>query len=139
MKIHPVDGLMWFKSVKIQSFSRWFGFSRLLVLAQVPSSSLYQGLELRVPIPKENGACRRTIFDLYHSFKESDIVNFIKIQRIKWADPVVRMDGDHTTKKVFNTQPPHEERGRRTFWIGDVSGENASNGNELNSCDVIVT
>ncbi|GFV13862.1 uncharacterized protein TNCV_523411 [Trichonephila clavipes] len=36
---------------------------------------------------------------------ESDIVNFIKIQRIKWAGQVVRVDEDRTTKKVFNAQP----------------------------------
>ncbi|GFX76418.1 uncharacterized protein TNCV_5090571 [Trichonephila clavipes] len=37
--------------------------------------------------------------------KKSDIVNFIKIQRIKWAGQFVRMDKDHPTKKVFNVQP----------------------------------
>ncbi|GFV59446.1 uncharacterized protein TNCV_3172861 [Trichonephila clavipes] len=44
-------------------------------------------------------------FELYQSYKESNIVNFIKIQRIKWAGHVVRMDEDRTTKKVFNAQP----------------------------------
>ncbi|GFX98136.1 uncharacterized protein TNCV_4907811 [Trichonephila clavipes] len=42
---------------------------------------------------------RRSNLDLYQSYKESDIVNFIKIQRIKWAGHVVRMDGNRTTKK----------------------------------------
>ncbi|PRD36024.1 UNVERIFIED_CONTAM: hypothetical protein NCL1_09865 [Trichonephila clavipes] len=42
---------------------------------------------------------------LYQSYKESDIVNFIKIQRIKWAGHVVRMSEDRTTKKVFSAQP----------------------------------
>ncbi|GFT40088.1 uncharacterized protein TNCV_2171051 [Trichonephila clavipes] len=37
--------------------------------------------------------------------KESDIVNFIKIQRIKWAGRVVRRNEDRITKKVFNAQP----------------------------------
>ncbi|GFT34513.1 hypothetical protein TNCV_4124921 [Trichonephila clavipes] len=37
--------------------------------------------------------------------KQSGIVNFIKIQRIKWADHDVRTDEDRTTKKLFNAQP----------------------------------
>ncbi|GFW77693.1 uncharacterized protein TNCV_133841 [Trichonephila clavipes] len=33
------------------------------------------------------------------------IINFIKIQRIKWTGHVVRMNEDYTTKKIFNTEP----------------------------------
>ncbi|GFU01097.1 uncharacterized protein TNCV_1817011 [Trichonephila clavipes] len=44
-------------------------------------------------------------FERYQSYKESDVVNFIKIQRIKWAGHVVRMDEDRTTENVFNVQP----------------------------------
>ncbi|GFV13948.1 uncharacterized protein TNCV_524251 [Trichonephila clavipes] len=55
---------------------------------------------------QENGTMRkRSNFELYQSYKESDIVNFIKIQRIKWAGQVVRVDDDRLTKKVFNAQP----------------------------------
>ncbi|GFX60390.1 uncharacterized protein TNCV_4076121 [Trichonephila clavipes] len=42
--------------------------------------------------------------ELYRSYKESDIVTFVKIQRIKWAGHVIRMNEDRTTKKVFNAQ-----------------------------------
>ncbi|GFU67035.1 hypothetical protein TNCV_4968841 [Trichonephila clavipes] len=42
---------------------------------------------------------RRSNLDLYRSYKESDMVNFIKIQRIKWAGHVIRMNVDRTTKK----------------------------------------
>ncbi|GFW39008.1 uncharacterized protein TNCV_1830001 [Trichonephila clavipes] len=52
-----------------------------------------------------NGTWRRSNFELYQSYKESDIVNFIKIQRIKWAGHIVRMDENRTTKKVFKAQP----------------------------------
>ncbi|GFX95241.1 uncharacterized protein TNCV_848321 [Trichonephila clavipes] len=45
---------------------------------------------------------RRSNLELYHSYKVSDIIFFIKVQRIKWAGHVVRMDQDHITKKVFN-------------------------------------
>ncbi|GFU36799.1 uncharacterized protein TNCV_365611 [Trichonephila clavipes] len=55
---------------------------------------------------QENGTLgRRSNLELYQSYKESDIVNFIKIQRIKWAGHFVRMDEDRTTKKIFNAQP----------------------------------
>ncbi|GFW46458.1 uncharacterized protein TNCV_4811461 [Trichonephila clavipes] len=54
---------------------------------------------------QENVIWRRSNFELYHLHKESDIVNFIKIQRIKWVGLVFRMDEDHTTKKVFNAKP----------------------------------
>ncbi|GFX33499.1 uncharacterized protein TNCV_1006601 [Trichonephila clavipes] len=55
---------------------------------------------------QENGTwLRRSNFELYQSYKESDIVNFIKIRRIKWAGHVVRMDEDRTTKNVFNAKP----------------------------------
>ncbi|GFV42744.1 uncharacterized protein TNCV_840991 [Trichonephila clavipes] len=54
----------------------------------------------------ENGKSRRrSNFELDQSYKESDIANFIKIQRIKWARHAVRMNEDRATKKVFNAQP----------------------------------
>ncbi|GFY13502.1 ATP-dependent DNA helicase [Trichonephila clavipes] len=34
-----------------------------------------------------------------------DIINFIKIQRIKWAGHVIKISEDRTTRKVFNAQP----------------------------------
>ncbi|GFV88004.1 uncharacterized protein TNCV_3241541 [Trichonephila clavipes] len=69
---------------------------------------------------KENGTRRkRSNLELYQSYKECDIVNFTKIQRIKWAGHFVRMNEDHTTKKVFNAQPIGLRRkGRPTLrWI----------------------
>ncbi|GFV53238.1 uncharacterized protein TNCV_1065971 [Trichonephila clavipes] len=61
---------------------------------------------------QENGTCRRrSNLELYQSYKESDIVNFIKIQRIKWAGPVVRMGENHTTKKSsMPNQLAHQEK-----------------------------
>ncbi|GFW06000.1 uncharacterized protein TNCV_4477941 [Trichonephila clavipes] len=48
---------------------------------------------------------KRSNLELYQSYKESDTVNFIKIQRIKWEGHVVRMDENRTAKKVFIVQP----------------------------------
>ncbi|GFU01809.1 uncharacterized protein TNCV_1523151 [Trichonephila clavipes] len=67
-----------------------------------------RGIDLRFAseVFGENGTWRkRSDFELYHSYKESDIVNFIKTQRIKWAGHVVRMDENRPTKKLFNAQP----------------------------------
>ncbi|GFX32029.1 uncharacterized protein TNCV_4098801 [Trichonephila clavipes] len=62
---------------------------------------------------QENGTWRRRPnFELYQSYKESDIINFIKMRRTKWAGHVVRMNEDRTIKKkssMFN-QLAHEER-----------------------------
>ncbi|GFX71650.1 uncharacterized protein TNCV_2696381 [Trichonephila clavipes] len=68
--------------------------------------SIYERKSLRFIFGgiQENEKWRRLNFELYRSYKESDIVNFIKIQRIKWAGHVVRMDENRTNKKVFNTQ-----------------------------------
>ncbi|GFW00594.1 uncharacterized protein TNCV_2283401 [Trichonephila clavipes] len=72
---------------------------------------------------QENGTWRRrSNFELYQSYKESDIVNFIKIQRIKWTGQVVRIDEDSFTKKVFKAQPIGTRRkGRPNFrWINGL-------------------
>ncbi|GFX98811.1 uncharacterized protein TNCV_1503871 [Trichonephila clavipes] len=56
---------------------------------------------------QENGTRRRrSNFMLYQSYKESDIVNLIKIQRIKWTGHVVGTNEDHTTKKSLQC-PSH--------------------------------
>ncbi|GFV77539.1 uncharacterized protein TNCV_1070681 [Trichonephila clavipes] len=54
---------------------------------------------------RENGIRRRkSNLELYQSNKESDIVNFTKIQRIKW-DGHVKINEDRTTKKCLQCQP----------------------------------
>ncbi|GFX95670.1 uncharacterized protein TNCV_4885961 [Trichonephila clavipes] len=65
---------------------------------------------------------RRSNFELYQSYKVSDIVNFIKLQRIKWAGHVVRMDENRTTKQVFNAQTIGTQRKVRANlrWIDDL-------------------
>ncbi|GFW70041.1 hypothetical protein TNCV_1404941 [Trichonephila clavipes] len=50
------------------------------------------------------------------SYKKSDIVNFIKIKRIKWAGNVVRMDeGSNTKKSSMPNQLVHEDRADQTL------------------------
>ncbi|GFW62651.1 uncharacterized protein TNCV_2624141 [Trichonephila clavipes] len=69
--------------------------------------SIYERKILRFifGVIQENGTWRRrSNLELYQSHTESDIVNFIQIQRIKWVDHVVRIDKNRITKKVFNSQ-----------------------------------
>ncbi|GFT37182.1 uncharacterized protein TNCV_1126481 [Trichonephila clavipes] len=68
---------------------------------------------------QEKGTWRRSNSELYRSFNESNIVDFIKIQRIKQAGHVIRINKDRTTKKVFNAQPIGTQRkGRLNLrWI----------------------
>ncbi|GFY27512.1 uncharacterized protein TNCV_2071321 [Trichonephila clavipes] len=55
---------------------------------------------------QENGTWQsRSNLEVYQSYKESDIVNFIQVQRTKWAGHVVRMHEDCNTKEVFSAQP----------------------------------
>ncbi|GFV72776.1 uncharacterized protein TNCV_1232901 [Trichonephila clavipes] len=55
-------------------------------------------------MPENETWRRRSNLDIYQSYKESGVANFIKIQRIKWAGHVIRMNEDRTTKKDFNSQ-----------------------------------
>ncbi|GFY10519.1 uncharacterized protein TNCV_2565471 [Trichonephila clavipes] len=60
---------------------------------------------------QENRTREGSNLELYQSYKESDVVNFIKIQRIKWTGHVIRMNEDRTTKKSsMLNQLSHEER-----------------------------
>ncbi|GFX97648.1 hypothetical protein TNCV_2842081 [Trichonephila clavipes] len=70
--------------------------------------SIYERKILRIIFGgiQENGTWRRrSNLELYQSYKEFDIVNFIKVQRIKWAGHVVRMEWKTAPlKKVLNAQ-----------------------------------
>ncbi|GFX19833.1 uncharacterized protein TNCV_1433941 [Trichonephila clavipes] len=60
----------------------------------------------RFPQYARNGTWRRrSNLELYRSYKESDIVNFIKVQRIKCEGHIIRMNEDRTAEKVFNAHP----------------------------------
>ncbi|GFU08027.1 uncharacterized protein TNCV_1527661 [Trichonephila clavipes] len=69
-----------------------------------------------------NRTWRRSILEVYQSYKDTNIVNFIKLQRIKWADRFVRMNENRTTKTVFNAQPIGTRRkGRPNLrWIAGL-------------------
>jgi hypothetical protein len=55
---------------------------------------------------KENGVWRKRYnHELYELFNEPDIVKYIKIKRLGWAEHVIHMDNNRTVKKVVNTKP----------------------------------
>jgi hypothetical protein len=48
---------------------------------------------------------RRYDLELYETFNEPNIVNYVKVKRLAWAGPLVHMNNDRTLKKIFNTKP----------------------------------
>jgi hypothetical protein len=55
---------------------------------------------------QDNGVWRkRYSHELYELFNEPDIVRYIKINILGWAEHIIRMDNNRTVKKVFNTKP----------------------------------
>jgi hypothetical protein len=48
---------------------------------------------------------RRYNFELYKLYDEPDLVKYIKVNRLKWAGYVMRMDNNRITKRMFNTRP----------------------------------
>jgi hypothetical protein len=48
---------------------------------------------------------RRYNFELYTLYDEPDFVKYIKINRLKWAGHVMRMDNNRITEGMLNTRP----------------------------------
>ncbi|GFT46142.1 uncharacterized protein TNCV_62681 [Trichonephila clavipes] len=87
--------------------------------------SIYQKEDFEIYFWRNSGklnVVKKKNFMLYQSYKESNIVNLIKIQRIKWVCHVVRMEEDYTTKKVFNAQPIGTRKSGRPNhrWIDEL-------------------
>lgn len=65
---------------------------------------------------------RRYNFELYQTYKDPDIVTFIKLQRLRWAGHLARMpDNDVTKRLTMNTPEGRRSRGRpRARWMDGV-------------------
>jgi len=48
---------------------------------------------------------KRYNYELYEIFNESNIVNYIKVNRLARTGHLVCMNNDKTIKKIFNTKP----------------------------------
>ena len=65
------------------------------------------------PLRVGNGEYRRRWNDeLYELYNDMDIVQRIKVQRLRWLGHVVRMDTDVPALKVFDSKPAGGSRGR---------------------------
>ncbi|GFV78585.1 putative endonuclease-reverse transcriptase [Trichonephila clavipes] len=65
---------------------------------------------------------RRSNLELYKIYKQPDIVKFVKLQRLKWAGHLARMNEDRCCKKIFLGKPMgNRPRGRHPLrWIDCV-------------------
>ncbi|GFW14043.1 uncharacterized protein TNCV_3546321 [Trichonephila clavipes] len=82
-----------------------------VIWSRVPKKTFAQLQVLSLGIQETGMWRRRSNFELYQSNKELDIVNFIKIQGIKWAGYVAKMEENRTTKKYsMPNQFAQEER-----------------------------
>ncbi|GFS96305.1 hypothetical protein TNCV_16621 [Trichonephila clavipes] len=44
---------------------------------------------------------KRSQSELYHAFREADVINYLKFQRIKWPGHVIRMNKERSKQKTF--------------------------------------
>ena len=60
--------------------------------------------------------------ELYEMLNDCDIINFIKINRLRWAGHVARMDDKEIIKRILNSNPGGQRgRGRpKLRWIDGV-------------------
>jgi hypothetical protein len=70
----------------------------------------------------QNKGQRRKLhnFELYKLCGEPDLVKYTKINRLKWAGKVVRMDNNWITKRMINTRPEGKRgtgRPKLRWWI----------------------
>ncbi|GFU51909.1 uncharacterized protein TNCV_3734151 [Trichonephila clavipes] len=110
VKSNAIKRKQTFYCIKVNASETWFisGTDENMI-------SIYERKILRFILGgiQRNGTWRRrSNFELSQSYKESDIVNFVKIQRIKWPGPVVRMNEDHTTKKSSISTHWHTKKGQ---------------------------
>ena len=71
----------------------------------------------------ENGIWRRRFNrEIYEMLNDCDIINFIKINRLRWAGHVARMDDKEIIKRILNSNPGGQRgRGRpKLRWIDGV-------------------
>jgi hypothetical protein len=56
---------------------------------------------------------KRYNYELYETFNDSNIVNYIKVKRIAWAEHVMCVNDNRTLKKFLNTKLDGVRRVRR--------------------------
>jgi hypothetical protein len=54
---------------------------------------------------KRTGHGEKYNYELYETFNEPNIVNYIKVKRLAWAGHLVRTNNNRTLKKILSTKP----------------------------------
>jgi hypothetical protein len=75
---------------------------------------------------KETGQWRiKSNEELITKYKSQDIITVIKIRRVEWLGPIIRMDESRSVKKIFEGKlEGRRGRGRpRLRWINDVEDD----------------
>jgi hypothetical protein len=89
-----------------------------LTLADERALGLFEGKILRgiFGAVQDKGQWRRRYnFEIYKLYDEPDLVKYININRLKWAEHVMRMNKNRITKIMFDTRP----EGKRGTGLGD--------------------
>ncbi|GFS48228.1 uncharacterized protein TNCV_2296231 [Trichonephila clavipes] len=65
---------------------------------------------------------KKIYLEPYKIYKQSDIVKYVKLLRLKWAGYLARMDEDRCCKKIFPAKPMgNRSRGRHPLrWINSI-------------------
>jgi hypothetical protein len=91
-----------------QYLVKWKLYIEILIKADERTLGLFERKILRsiFGAVRDKGQWRRRYnFELYKLYDEPDLVKYIKINRLKWAGHVMRMDNNRVTKRMFNTRP----------------------------------
>jgi hypothetical protein len=89
-----------------------------LTLADERALDLFEGNILRgiFGAVQDKGQWRRRYnFEIYKLYDEPELVKYININRLKWAEHVMRMNNDRITKRMFNAGP----EGKSGTGLGD--------------------
>ena len=79
--------------------------------------SLSEGKVLRCIFgaKRENEICRkRHNYEIYETFNEPNIVNYIKVKRLAWAEHLMHMNNDRTLKKNIQHQTGWSKKSWKT-------------------------
>ena len=72
---------------------------------------------------QENGTWRKRYnYELYETFNETNIVTYIKVNKLAWTGHLVRMNNDRTLKMIFNTKSDGVRNvGKKKFWKAEIA------------------
>ncbi|GFW44617.1 hypothetical protein TNCV_4481621 [Trichonephila clavipes] len=104
IKDPPCKGLMHAKSIEAQ-------ISPVGIFARKILRCIFGGIQVNGK--KKWKEERRSNLELYKIYKKLNIVKFVKLQKLKWAGHLAKMNVDRCSKKIFLAMPMgNRTRGR---------------------------